>query len=87
MTASSVAGVITAISAVFTAVALVITALAGLLAARRVSRKVDAVHVIVNQQRTDMENYQRALVRALNDAGLPVPRDQSVSEDPPRADR
>lgn len=77
---STVAGVITAIAAVFTAVALVITALAGLLAARRVGRKVDAVHVIVNQQRTDMENYQRALIHALNEAGLPVPRDQSVPD-------
>lgn len=80
MMASSLAGVITAIAAVFTAVALVITALAGLTAARRVSRKVDAVHVIVNQQRTDMSNYQRALVHALTEAGLPVPRDQSVPE-------
>jgi uncharacterized membrane protein YhiD involved in acid resistance len=78
MPPSTAAGVIAAIGTVFTALALVITATAGLLAARRVGRKVDEVHIMVNQQRTDMQNYQRALISALTKAGVDVPADQSV---------
>ena len=50
---------------------------------------VEQVHIIVNQQRTDAANYQRALVRALREAGVAVPADQSLppeespEEDPP----
>jgi hypothetical protein len=76
--ASTLAGVITASAAVFTSLALVITAVAGLIAARRVGQKVDAVHVIVNQQRTDAMNYQRALIAALLKHGIEVPADQSI---------
>lgn len=82
---STAAGIITASAAVFTSLALVITAVAGLVAARRVGRqvgqvetKVDSVHTMVNQQRTDALNYQRALISALNRAGIEVPADQSV---------
>lgn len=78
MPASTAAGVIAAVGTVLTAVALVITAVAGLLAARRVARKVDEVHVIVNQQRTDTMNYQRALIAALQRHGIDVPVDQSA---------
>jgi Na+-transporting NADH:ubiquinone oxidoreductase subunit NqrF len=78
MPQSTLAGVITAAAAVFTSLALVITAIGGLLAARRVGRKVDEVHVIVNQQRTDTMNYQRALIAALERHGVEVPADQSV---------
>lgn len=77
MPASTLAGVISAVAAVFTALALVITAIAGLLAARRAGRKIDEVHQIVNQQHTDLKNYQRALIRALEAAGIAVPMDQS----------
>jgi phosphoserine phosphatase len=78
MASSTLAGVITAIAATFTAISLVISAIAGLMAARRVGRKVDAVHVIVNQQQTDMRNYQRALINALEEQGIKVPVDQSI---------
>lgn len=81
---STLAGTISAVAAVFTALALVITAMAGLVAARRVGRKVDAVHVIVNQERTDRLNYQAALIRALESKGIEVPRDQSAPESPGR---
>lgn len=82
MPQSTLAGVITAVATLFTAAALIITALAGLVAARRVGRKVDAVHVIVNQQRTDSMNYQRALIRALEAQGIAVPVDQSDTSTP-----
>lgn len=75
---SDMAGVISAVAAVFTAVALVITAVAGLMAARRAARKIDSVHAIVNQQQTDLRNYQAALIRALEDKGITVPVDQSA---------
>lgn len=42
--------------------------------------KVEDVHHIVNQQRTDMQRYTRALVAALEKAGLEVPIDQSLEE-------
>jgi hypothetical protein len=85
MPASTLAGVISAVAAVFTAVALIITAVAGLMAARRTGRKIDAVHTIVNQQHTDLVNCQRALVRALEAQGVPVPIDQSIQQE--RTDR
>jgi len=79
---STLAGVITASATVLTAIALVITAVAGLIRSRRVEGKVDQVHTIVNQQRTDALNYQRALIAALSKAGVDVPADQSVDPGP-----
>jgi len=78
VTPSSLAGIVTACGTLFTAVALIITAWAGLIRSRKVEGKVDAVHVIVNQQRTDMQRYERALVAALKAAGVEVPVDQSI---------
>jgi hypothetical protein len=75
---STLAGIITATSTVLTALGLVITAIAGLIRSRRIEGKVDTVHTIVNQQRTDAANYQRALINALQVAGVEVPADQSV---------
>ncbi len=40
--------------------------------------KLDDVHRIVNQQRTDMQRYQEALVAALQRAGVDIPRDESL---------
>jgi Na+-transporting NADH:ubiquinone oxidoreductase subunit NqrF len=79
---STTAGVITATGTMFTAVALVITAVAALIRSRRVEGKIDEVHVIVNQQRTDAQNYNRALIAALTSAGVAVPADQSVDPGP-----
>jgi hypothetical protein len=75
---SSMAGVITASASAFTAIALVITAVTGLIRSYKVEGKVDKVHKIVNQERTDRMNYQRALIRALEDKGVTVPVDQSI---------
>jgi hypothetical protein len=80
---SSLAGVISASAGVFTAIALVITAIGTLIRSRKVESKVDQVHHIVNQQRTDMERYQRALVKTLKAHGIAVPDDQSVEDKAP----
>jgi hypothetical protein len=83
---STAAGVVTAIAACITALALLVGALPLLVKAINESRKVrvtvDEVHTIVNQQRTDAANYNRALTAALNAAGVEVPVDQSLPADP-----
>ena len=70
-------------SGIVTAIATVITALGGLILAFAVIipilRNVKQVHTIVNQQQTDLKNYQAALIRALHDAGIKVPLDQSAT--------
>jgi hypothetical protein len=78
MAASSLAGIFTAFASVLTACGLVVTALAGYRRSKTVEDKVDQVHKIVNQQHTDTMNYQRALIRALEDRGIKVPIDQSI---------
>jgi hypothetical protein len=75
MTGSSVAGIITAVATVLIALGGVITAIGVLLPILRVTRKT---HTIVNSEKTDRLNFQRALIRALTDAGVPVPIDQSL---------
>jgi len=45
---------------------------------REVHNEVAEVHHIVNQQRTDMQRYQRALVVSLQKHGIEVPEDQSL---------
>lgn len=82
MTGSSWAGIAGAVAGTVTALAALIGVLPALVKMRREQKingeKIDSVHHIVNQQRTDMQNYQRALERALKDAGLPIPIDQSI---------
>lgn len=82
MAASTWAGVISAIAGVITAVGGLYAALAVFIPAQRAAKHtLDDVHKIVNQQRTDMTNFNRALIRALKDANVPVPVDQSVEPD------
>lgn len=64
------------IAGVITAIATMITAIGGIYLGRRVQE----VHKIVNQQRTDMRQYQKALINALIAAGVAVPEDQSELE-------
>jgi hypothetical protein len=40
--------------------------------------KLDDVHKIVNQQRTDMQRYQAVLLAALRRAGVEIPPDESL---------
>lgn len=92
MPSSTLAGIITAIGTLLTAVALVITAWTTNRNTKRVECKVDEVqktnqevHKIVNQQHTDLKNYQAALIRALESRGIEVPVDQSAPQ--PQTDR
>lgn len=92
MPESTLAQVITAITGVGTMVALLLGGVAALITARRLERKVTQVqktgdenHKMLNQDRTDMRNYQAALIRALEAKGITVPIDQSAPQ--PQADR
>jgi hypothetical protein len=76
--ATTIVGVITAFGTLFTAVSLIIAAIGGLKRSQIVERKVDEVHIIVNQQRTDLQRYQVALISALQKAGVEIPIDQSL---------
>ena len=88
MSPSSIAGIITASATVLTAAGGLLLALAVFLPQMRETRRIaeaskvtlDEVHVIVNQQRTDMQRYQRALIAALERAGVDIPEDQSVDK-------
>ena len=75
--ATSVTGILTAAGSLLTGVAVLITAWRLLLPLLRSTREV---HVMVNQQRTDMQRYQRALVAALQAAGVDVPADQAAGD-------
>ena len=71
------------------AIGVLITAIAGaIVTLRRVENvktvlreDVQAVHKIVNQQRTDMLAYQKTLVDALISSGIHVPRDESLPKE------
>ena len=88
MPGSTLAGIITAIGTVLTATALVINACAVWRRDKRIERKVDSaehkidgVHTIVNQQRTDMQRYIRAQSALLTANGIELPIDQSIDPD------
>jgi len=72
---STLAGIITAIAACLTAVGGVILAFAVLLP---ILRTVRVTHTIVNQQRTDAQRYNIALVELLRLHGIDIPIDQSL---------
>jgi ABC-type uncharacterized transport system YnjBCD ATPase subunit len=73
------------------AAGVLITAIAGaIVTLRRVQdvketlqTDVQAVHKIVNQQRTDMLAYQKVLVDALSARGIHVPTDESLAKKRP----
>jgi hypothetical protein len=73
--ASTTAGIVGAFAGLIGASATLIVAFTVLLP---MLRQVKQVHTIVNQQRTDQQNYNRALVNALVKAGIEVPEDQSL---------
>jgi hypothetical protein len=91
MADSTAAGIISAFGTCITAGALVIGVLPAYLRARRETREMkaeiqavkltgDQTHKIVNQQQTDLKNYNRALVAALQRAGISIPADQSLPD-------
>jgi hypothetical protein len=86
---STAAGIITATATLFTAIGGLIIAFGVLwpiLKATRTTivqsaataKKVDDVHTLVNQQHTDLQRYQVALLTALRNAGIDIPVDQSL---------
>jgi hypothetical protein len=86
---AAVTGSSSSTAQVFTAVATVITALGGLTLAvgvllpilrstKKTEQAVDKVHVIVNQQQTDLRRYIVALTEVLRQHGIEVPVDQSL---------
>jgi hypothetical protein len=92
VTPPSWAGIITAISTAFVALGGLVTALTVLIPlvrrTRRTEAKVDSVHTIVNQQRTDMQQYIADLKAVLRAAGVAVPVDQSLAPpNPPSVPR
>ena len=97
MSGSAAAAIVTAFASTLTALGGLVLAFAVLLPILRrtrstenkVDRQVDAlaqVHTMVNQQRTDAQRYQDALIRALNAAGVDVPIDQSLGPALPQSE-
>lgn len=62
------------VAGLVTAVATMVTAFGGLYLGHR----VQTVHKIVNQQRTDMIQYQKALIALLKHHDIDIPEDQST---------
>jgi hypothetical protein len=83
MPESTFAGIITAIAASITALGGLIVVLTIFIPMLRTAK---STHKIVNQGRTDMQNYQRALIRALKAGGIEIPEDQSksINGEPPQ---
>jgi hypothetical protein len=79
MTGSSWAGIITAFATLLTALGGLILALKTIVPMKR---EVHATHKIVNQDKTDRDNFNRALIRALESHGIEVPLDQSLPDAP-----
>ena len=71
---ANAAQILTAAASVLTALGLLITAFALLLP---ILRKANATHALVNQQHTDLLNYQAALIVALEASNITIPTDQS----------
>jgi hypothetical protein len=78
ITAPSIPGIITAVAAVITAAGGFIVSIRVLIPSLKTA---EDTHKIVNQQRTDMQNYNRALTRTLKDHGIDLPVDQSIPPD------
>lgn len=83
----NVADVVLILGAVGALVTVITTAIVNLrrIEAVKVELKgdVQAVHEIVNQQRTDMLAYQKTLIDALKSKGLHVPADESLDKELP----
>ena len=74
---NTVANVVTAVAAMVTAIGVVLTAFTVFVP---MLKQVKDVHTIVNQQRTDDLQYRKALIKALKEAGIDVPENQSELE-------
>ena len=75
---TDIAGIVSAIAACITALGGIIVTLWIFIPSLRTAR---STHQIVNQQRTDLVNYSRALSRTLKEHGIDLPVDQSLPPD------
>lgn len=66
------------ISNIITALAGLVIAVGGLVAAIKITRKVDAVHVQLNSAKDASDRYQQDLRDALEQAGVKIPVDQRL---------
>jgi hypothetical protein len=71
MTVDDFTGIITALTGLAIAIG-------GVIAAVRIQRKVDAVHVQLNSAKDASDRYQQDLRDALEQAGVKIPVDQSL---------
>jgi hypothetical protein len=71
MTVDDLTGVITALSGLAIAVG-------GLIAAIKIHRKVEAVHIQLNSAKDASDRYEQDLRDALEQAGVKIPADQSL---------
>jgi hypothetical protein len=94
MAGSSVAGIITAIASGILALAALVSAFTVFIpmarrvrhteeTAERTEQVAKSTHVLVNSRYDNIENFNRALIRALNKHGIEVPIDQSLPDNPP----
>ena len=77
----SVAGIITAITGLVVAIGGVIVSFRVLIPIKKTG---ETVHQIVNQHSTDQQLYQQDLRGALQQAGVPIPADQSLPKEAPK---
>jgi hypothetical protein len=73
----SLPGIITAIAATITAIGGLIVSLFVLIPSLRIQK---TTHALVNQQHTDLTNYQRMLIATLKAHDIAIPVDQSAPE-------
>lgn len=74
MTASSLAGVITAFATLLTALGGLVVAIKVIIPMKTETKKI---HTLVNQQHTDLIRRITVLTRALVKEGIDIPEDQS----------
>jgi cob(I)alamin adenosyltransferase len=82
MTATEIISIITAVTAFVAAVGVVLVNLKTAKVNKdltAVQGDVSHVKVLVNQQKTDSDEYQAKLINALQNAGVTVPDDESQS--------
>jgi hypothetical protein len=77
--ATSISDIITAFAGILTAASLLLGALAVFLPAmRKLNKRVDSVHDLVNGQHTALVRYNAELIQLLQAHGIAVPPDPSV---------
>lgn len=61
------------IIALLTALMTLVTTYIVFIKTKKNTTQIQEVHILVNQQKTDLESYQKTLIHALRDQGMEVP--------------